>query len=241
MMIDYKRYVRALGIGSALLLGYVAAPHAQQNPVTAIDVALEPDAVMIQHAKANNNRLRKAYPDGFALDATHNPHITMLQQFVPTADLDKVYAALSNSLADEKPTRWKLKAFKYYYIPMPPLGVAGIVVEPTPDLDRLQKTIIEAVAPFAVKTGTASAFMSTEEGRDIQGLLLDYVANFVQIGSGQKFNPHVTTGVANESYLKVMLAEPFDAFTFSPVSVSVYQLGTYGTARKELKVISLKP
>ena len=240
-MTTHKTLLAALGIGSALLLGYAATSSAQQNSATAIDVALEPDATMVQHAKATNARLLKAYPNGFALDATHNPHITMLQQFVRTADLDKVYAALSKAVADEKPTTWKLKAFKYYYIPMPPLGVPGIVVELTPDLARLQQKIIEAVAPFAVKTGTAAAFMSTEQGRDIQGLLLDYVANFVQIGAGQKFNPHVTTGVAPESYLKEMLAEPFDAFTFSPVSVSVYQLGTYGTARKELKILPLKP
>ena len=30
------------------------------------------------------------FPKGFALDATHHPHVTMLQQFVRTPDLDKV-------------------------------------------------------------------------------------------------------------------------------------------------------
>jgi hypothetical protein len=38
-----------------------------------------------------------------------------------------------------------LKAFKYYYIPSPPVGLAGIVVEPTEDLLRLQQKIIEVV------------------------------------------------------------------------------------------------
>jgi hypothetical protein len=231
----------ALGIGLAPLLGFADSSNAQQNPVTAIDVALEPDTTMIQRAKANNARLLKAYPTGFALDATHNPHITLLQQFVRTADLDKVYAAANKALAGENPTGWKLKAFKYYYIPDPPIGIAGIVVEPTDDLHRLQQKIIDALAPFAVKTGTAAAFISTEDGRDIQKSLIDYVANFVAIGSGPKFNPHVTTGVATEVYLKEMLAEPFEAFTFSPVGASVYQLGTYGTARKELKALELKP
>jgi 2'-5' RNA ligase len=240
-MFDYKKTIAALGVGSALMLGHVATSSAQQNPVTAIDVALEPNATMIQHAKATNARLLKAYPNGFALDATHNPHITMLQQFVRTADLDKVYAALANALADERPTSWKLKAVKNYYIPSPPIGVAGIVVEPTPDLLRLQQKIIDAVAPFAAKNGTAAAFMSGEEGRDIQGFLIDYVTNFTTVAAGKKFNPHVTTGVATEAYLKDMLAEPFEAFTFSPASVSVYQLGTYGTARKELKAVVLKP
>jgi hypothetical protein len=37
-----------------------------------------------------------------------------------------------------------------------------------------------------------------------------------------------------------MVAEPFDAFTFSPVALSVYQLGDFGTARKKLKAWELK-
>ncbi len=55
----------------------------------------------------------------------------MLQQFVRTADLDKVYPAANAVLAKEKPNSWTLKAIKYYYIPSPPIGLAGIVVEPT--------------------------------------------------------------------------------------------------------------
>ena len=88
-----------------------------------------------------------------------------------------------------------MKAYKYYYIPSPPIGLAGIVVEPTEDLLRLQNEIIDAVTPYTVKTGTPAAFMSTEDGRDIQKFLIEYVANFVQIAAGKKFNPHVTIGV----------------------------------------------
>src|SRR5271169_2148205 len=231
----------ALGIGLVSLLGYTAPSNAQQNPVTAIDIALEPDATMIQHAQADNARLLKAFPKGFALDATHHPHISMLQQFVRTADLEKVYAAVNKVFATEKPTSWKLKAYKYYYIPSPPIGLAGIVVEPTEDLHRLQQQLIDAVTPFTVKTGTPAAFMSTENGRDIQKFLIEYVAYFVKIAAGKKFNPHVTIGVGTIPYLKKMLAEPFEAFTFSPAGASVYQLGSFGTARKELKALVLTP
>ena len=240
-MFRFIKIVTALGICLASLLSHVETSGAQQNPVTAVDIALEPDQTMIQHAQADNARLLKAFPKGFALDATHHPHVTMLQQFVRTADLEKIYAAVNKVLADEKPASWKLKAYKYYYIPSPPIGLAGIVVEPTPDLLRLQQKIIDAVTPFTVKTGTPAAFMSTENGRDIQKALISYVANFVQIGSGKKFNPHVTIGVATIPYLKKMLAEPFEAFTFSPAGASVYQLGAFGTARKELKVLALTP
>jgi 2'-5' RNA ligase len=210
----------------------------QVNAVTAIDIALEPDATMMQRAQADNLRLLKAFPKGFALDETHHPHVTMLQQFVPTANLDKVYASAEKVLTSEKPTNWKLKAFKYYYIPSPPIGLAGIVVEPTENLLRLQQELIDAVTPFTVKTGTAAAFFTTEEGRDIQPFLIDYVANFVAIAAGKKFNPHITIGVGAITYLDAMLAEPFDAFAFSPASASVYQLGGFGAARKELKAFS---
>src|SRR5712671_1983079 len=240
-MMKHSKIMAALGISLAFVLNYVDASKAQQNPVTAIDIALEPDATMLQHAQADNARLLKNFPKGFALDATHNPHVTMLQQYVRTADLEKVYTALDKVFASEKPTTWKLKAFKYYYIPSPPVGLAGIVVEPTEDLLRLQQKIIDAVTPFTEKTGTPAAFMSTEDGKDIQEFLLTYVADFVTIAAGKKFNPHVTIGVGTEAYLNEMLAAPFEAFTFSPAGASVYQLGSFGTARKELKALVLTP
>ena len=88
-----------------------------QAPVTAIDILLEPDATMLQHAAANNARLRAVYPNGFALDATHRPHITMIQRYVRTTDLDQVYAAAGQVLARAKVNGMKLEAVKYYYIP----------------------------------------------------------------------------------------------------------------------------
>ncbi len=158
----------AIGLGLVLALVFAQGAVAQQNPVTAIDIALEPDATMIQHAKDANARLLKSFPEGFPLDKTHHPHITLLQQFVRTDDLEKIYAAANAVLTKAKPTAWTLKAFKYYYIPSPPFGVAGIVVEPTDDLHRLQDEIITAVEPYTVKTGTPAAFYSDKGGRDIQ-------------------------------------------------------------------------
>jgi 2'-5' RNA ligase len=217
------------------------AVFAQQNPLTAIDIALEPDATMLQHAKDANARLLKSFPKGFALDETHHPHITMLQQFVRTDDLDKVFAAANEVLAKENPSAWTLKAFEYYYIPSPPIGLAGIVVEPTEDLHRLQDEFITAVKPYTAKPGNPAAFFSEEGGRDIQQSLIDYVANFVTIAAGEHFNPHVTIGVGTEADLNKMLAERFATFTFSATGASVYQLGSFGTARKELKALTLTP
>src|SRR5215475_3086572 len=71
--------------------------------VTAIDILLEPDATMIKKAEAADARLRENFPEGFALDETHQPHISCLHRYVKTADIDKVYEAVGKILAGEKP------------------------------------------------------------------------------------------------------------------------------------------
>jgi hypothetical protein len=210
------------------------------NPVTAIDILLEPDATMLKNAGAANARLRKSFPKGFALDETHQPHISCVQRYVKTADLDKIYETVGKVLAGEKPAAWKLKAYKYYYIPWKDIGLAGIVIEPTDDLINFQQNLIDAVAPYTERTGTAAAFVTTKEDPDINQPTIDYVGSYVPNQTGKKFNPHVSIGLASQDYLKNMLEEKFEAFTFSLAGLSVYQLGNMGTARKKLKGWELK-
>jgi phosphoserine phosphatase len=212
-----------------------------QPPVTAIDILLEPDATLLAHSAANNARLLKLFPKGFALDATHRPHITLLQRFVRTADLDNVYAAAGQVLARANVGAMQLEAFKYYYIPSKDIGLAGIVAKPTPALLKLQAELIDAVAPFTLATGDSSAFITTADDPVIDPALIAYVAAFVPKGAGAQFNPHVTTGVALKADLDKMLAEPFKSFTFAPASAAVYQLGQFGTAAKKLKQLELTP
>ena len=205
------------------------------SAVTAIDVLLEPDATMLKNAQAANARLRKSFPQGFALDDTHQPHISCLQRYVKTAALDQIYEAVGKVLSGEKPTSWKLKAYKYYYLPWKGIGLAGIVIEPSDDLKRFQQKLVDAVAPFAESTGTAAAFVTTKEEPEINQPTIDYVANYVPNGTGAKFNPHVSIGVASQDALNKMLAEKFEAFVFSPAGMSVYHLGNLGTAREKLR------
>ncbi|MGA8172760.1 MAG: hypothetical protein WB816_18270 [Methylocystis sp.] len=232
--------VTAVGIGLASLLGLAERSGAAENPVTAIDIALEPDAAMVQRAEAANARLLKDYPRGFAFDETHHPHLTLLQRYVRTADLDKVYDAVGKVLDKEKAASWHLKAFKYYYIPWRENGVAGIVVAPTSYLTKLQAKLIRAVARYTTRKGTAAAFAAPPEDPEINRPTIDYVATFVPKATGLQFNPHITVGIASQNYLRELLTEPFDLFTFSPAGAAVYQLGNFGTARKQLKAWELK-
>src|SRR6266536_6563231 len=88
----------------ALAGGNALAAEAKPNAITAVDILLEPDATMIQHATATNDRLRKVFPKGFALDAQHRPHISLVQRFVLTENLDKVYAAVGKVFASTNVT-----------------------------------------------------------------------------------------------------------------------------------------
>jgi hypothetical protein len=238
----YAKVLAAFGLCLASLLGY-SESGAQTNPVTAIDIALEPDATMVHHAEATNTRLRKVFPKGFALDATHHPHITMLQHYVRTADLDKVYAAADKAIANDHVTGFKLKATKYYYLTdksMPGIGLSGIVVETTPELVKLQQDLIDAVAPYTAPTGTAAAYVTTPADPEINEGTIHYVEVYVPEHSGANLELHVTTGIASADYLEKMVAEPFKDFIFSPVGVSVYHLGNFGTAQKKLKELKVK-
>jgi len=202
--------------------------------VIAIDILLEPDATMLKHAEASNQQLLAVYPRGFALDAAHRPHITLIQRFVRTADLDQVYAAVGKIFANANVNAMKLEAFKYYYAPAGADGVAGICAKPTPELLKLQADLIAAVAPFTVETGPIGAFTAPQDDPATDAALIQYVSTFVPKMTGEHFNPHVSIGVAPRDYLDKMLAGPFEPFTFSPAGAAVFQLGPYGTAAKKL-------
>jgi len=119
--------------------------------IIAIDVLLQPDQTMVSIANALNARLRGNYPGGYALDATHAPHVTLLQRFIQAKDLDAVAAAVARVASAERATDLQLRA-----------------------------------------TGP-------------------------------------------------LRSEPFDAFTFKPAGVAIYQLGNFGTASRKLKELALNP
>jgi hypothetical protein len=220
------------------------ASTAGQNDITAIDILLDPDATMIQHATAANAELLKHFPKGFTLGGVHAPHVTMLQRFVKTADLPKVFAAADKVIAEANPTSFKLTAYKYAYIGDAKMGdvtvsVGNILVKPTPELLRLQQKLADAVKPYQAPTGTAAAFVTTPEAPHISEDLIHYVSVFVPDHSGDHYVPHVSIGVATTDYLKTLSSAPFDDFTFSPAAASVYHLGEYGTAMKKLHSVPL--
>ncbi len=146
-----------LGIVLCLVLQACSRDHREQpvpttaDQLIAIDVLLEPDQTMIAKASAVNARLRGNYPGGYELDATHAPHVTLLQRFVRAKDFDAVTAAITKVLAAERPTELQLKAKGLEYVMWGGVAVTVVVVERTPELMRLHQKVIDAVAPFSVE------------------------------------------------------------------------------------------
>ena len=203
--------------------------------IIAIVILLEPDARMLAQAESNNSRLREAFPDGFALDAEHRPHITLLQCFIAAEDLEALCYAAGNVIRNANVTSMELRAVRYGYTPGPGMGIAGIWAVATPELLKLQADVVAAAAPFMVATATIDAFTAGHANPAFDAALIDYVSRFVANGVGANFDPHVSTGVAAIDYLDRMLAEPFAPFAFAPASAAVYQLGPFGTAARLLK------
>jgi phosphoserine phosphatase len=206
----------------------------EPSSVTAINIVLEPDAMMVARAQADNARLREVFPRGFALDATHNPHITLLQCFVRTAVLEQVYAAAGEVFASVKLLDLRLEACGYSYIPSEAIGLAAIVAKPHEGLVRLQRALIEAVMPFTASIGFQEAFFTTPQEPTIEPLAIAYVRQYVSQSSGANFKPHLTIGIGPRADLDLLLAQPFEAFAFAPAGAAAYQLGNFGTAARKL-------
>jgi hypothetical protein len=224
-------------LGVVVTLGHSTTMRAKADALVpagdnliAIDVLLEPDRVMVVKANALNDRLRGDYPAGYSLDATHAPHVSMLQRFVRATDLDAVTAAVAKVLAEERPTDLQLTAKGIDYVIWSGVAVTVLLVERSPELMRLEEKIVDAVTPFSVSGGTAAAFV----GADANAATVAYVETFVPKSSGKNYIPHVTAGVARETFVKQLKAEPFQAFNFKPVGVAIYQLGNFGTASEKL-------
>ena len=203
---------------------------AANDQLIAIDILLQPDQTMVANANKVNAILRGNLPSGYSLDATHAPHVTLLQRFIREKDLPAVTAALTKVYATNPPTALKLKAQEIDYVMWSGVAVTVYVVERTPELMSLHEAVIKAVEPFSVSGGTGAAFVGT----NINAETIGWVENFIPKSSGPNYIPHVTLGIAKQDFANELKAKPFTQFTFSPVGAAVYHLGDFGTAAKKL-------
>ena len=207
------------------------------SDLTAVDIMIQPDGHAIERAREVNRRMPLSIPAGITLDDTHLPHITVLQRYLITADLDQAYAAIESTIAatDVAALSYHVPGITYSEHWGPPGQAAAVLgVHPNQQVLDLQAALLAAVTPFTGTGGTDAAFV-TDPGQQISATTQDWVETYQPNQVGANYTAHLTVGLATVADLKAMQAEPFDEFDVRPVGLAVYQLGNNGTARARLK------
>jgi hypothetical protein len=200
----------------------------------AIDVLIEPEAELAGQACALNARLRADHPQGIAFDATHVPHITILQRFASRSDLAGLNALVAQIIASSPLAHAPLRATGYEIGAWQGETSVSINVQRTPALQGLQLELEHALAPFVVATGDAAAFARQTGPAEIDAATIDYVTRFVPERMGQRWSPHMTIGTCTAGFASTLKAEGFAPRDFAIARFAVYQLGNKCTARMRL-------
>ena len=208
-----------------------------KSDLIAINILIEPDAATRELARGMNARLRQAMPEGFALDASHTPHVTLLQRYVRSAELEQVLGAIEAIVAGPDLTSLRLRATRIAYAEWDPpgIGIASLMLGRDPRLLELQAGLIAAVAPFAAAEGTPAAFVMQPDEPAINATTVGYVARFVPDHCCESYEAHLSIGMGRLGDLEAIEAEPFEPFDVRAQAVAVFQLGNNGTARRRLR------
>jgi hypothetical protein len=225
-----EHYVGSHWLGTFALYGASRkSAQMKDSKIVAINVLLLPDQSVSTRAQQINAQLRQGYPQGFALNASHVPHISILHRYVKAEDLPKVFATVEQIAAKHPLVGKTLSASGLESSPWQGHLVTSINVEKTPELAALQSDLVAALRPYSVESGTADAFMTTPGEPHVGDETVDYVKTFVPKRTGDGFKPHITVGISD-----VPPSDQLEPMQFTVAAVAVYQLGNVGTARKEL-------
>jgi 2'-5' RNA ligase len=198
----------------------------------AIDILLEPDAATQARARRVNAALRDDHAAGFAFDATHLPHVTLVQRYVYEHDLEPLSRAIGSIAAAHNPLAMSLDVTGVRVRIDGQTGSASWRIADTPALQALADACLAAAHEVAVAGGTAAAFVPDDDGTPIRDATIRYVERFATDHAGARFSPHVTLGLAGATYLRALEGAGFEPFAFSPAAIALYQLGNHGTARR---------
>jgi len=203
-----------LGAAGCAPLPYVLAD--MKEKIVAIDVALEPDATLVDRTRTPESR------------------ITLVRGFIRTSDVHSVSAAVANVLATTDFAEMKLRASGYQSGTWNGTSGVALVVDVSPALRRLEERIVGAVRPFTLNPETAEDFIVTPDGSAMRGHAIDVTRHFIPESSGVSYRAHVFTSSMQSDDAKRAQAQPFEAFTFAATGASIYQLGAQGTPQRQL-------
>jgi 2'-5' RNA ligase len=202
-------------------------PDGQGTPgvpdLIAIDIAILPPRDVSAAAVTFSAGLPRTESQGLVLDATHLPHITLTQQFVPHAELPAIGDAIATVVAATPSFPLRVTG------PGRSNGTVWMQVTRTVELHDLHRALMHALLPFERRGGTPAAFF----GGDARQKDVAWVSGFRGGSSDARFTPHITLGHA--SRLPEVAPIAFHADT-----IALCHLGRFCTCRHVLQSWSLR-
>lgn len=208
----------------------------------AINILLLPEPAAAEEARSFNAQLRADLPDGFALDATHVPHLSLLHMIVRKSDLEPLGRALRGVVTQQTIAEIRLRTAGFDAGPWDGRTMLSLRMEPTPELTDLQGAVLRAALPFNhAERADAGMFDTSGAGArnaPINAQTLEYVRTFVTRRTGDGFAPHITVGLATDVAAERLRTAAPEPRSYGVEALAIYQLGNDGTARRELARIA---
>ncbi|MBI4426027.1 MAG: 2'-5' RNA ligase family protein [Candidatus Kerfeldbacteria bacterium] len=187
----------------------------------AIDVVLLPPEDVMAKCRELNARLWEETKQGFRFDDTHLPHITLVQQYIRSADQPAVMTAITSIANNTRPITFDIT--KISAETFEGLNIFGFELSNPANFQRLQNILLAKLEPF-VATGDENGWYR-DSGESIRTGSLKWVDEFRTKSS---HHPHMTLGVGPTPVLN----EPF---SFTASRLAVCHLGNFNTCRKILQ------
>lgn len=184
----------------------------------AVDVALLLPSEVQNRVSRINARL-SGPPEGFRFDSSHLPHVTLVQQFVPAADLPLVTTEVGAVLSSFAPLTLTTERLASNGL------TTSLVLGATQTLGAVHTRLMDRLAPFDMTAGGADAFVT--DGEPPRTRDVEWVTRFRTAAAYRSFKPHVTLGAG-------VLDEPAPALRFAADEVALCQLGRFCTCRRVL-------
>ena len=189
----------------------------------AIDVALlVPDT--LGRVLIGLNRTLQPPPDGFHLDETHLPHLTLAQLFVRARHLAEITQVVGTVLQTQAPLAVATTQVSCQRVSTT-LGVTG-----SDELVALHRRLMDRLEPFRTNDGGAEAFWT--DGDVPRAADVSWVATFREQAAFHRFDPHITIGVGQ-------LDGEVDRTPFVATEVALCHLGRFCTCRRVLTAWTL--
>lgn len=204
----------------------------KEQKVIAINVLLTLPEDVSREAIQLNGAILKDHPNNITLDDNHIPHITLLQCYVQETDLPKIEKLLHGLYKTIKDDTLRVDELQYNKDKTESFVSMGI--KKSKQLMALHEKTIALLEPYILANGSQKSYVRNADGTPIDEFTINYVPEFVNAHSFENYNPHISLGVAKTSLLDSLAQHNFRAMKFHAATISVYQLGAFGTAQKLL-------